>query len=907
MDQVYKSLSISQDSENILSDTYGHDLSIDEAGNIAAQDITCANITVSGTISGNIDGVINQTSVSAEEITLTGTDTLVSNGVLFKKADNKLYNDAGLTYFDSQAILSATNIETDTLKVATNALIAGDLSKASLYAHGQSAYRAISQHASTGDTTVDSARITKLVSQGTKGILVNFDPDETLHKNETHKFTNITGEPQLFIKPNSIGMGVESPIGRLHISSVGTCALRIDSLDPLTGGSRIVLAENGSTKSQIGLLANNDFFINEGNNYILYHNKDIDKTDLSGLLYIDAANSAVGVGTSSPGAKLDVLANTSEPAVKIQQTGSGDCLQIHDVANDTTRFAIDADGDVSIKRASKLGTSCLTMVGLENLSGVNSICFDTVHGQGGWDFWSKSMIMGGFVDRNTGQLTLANSNGPAALGAIFSSYFICDGGDTHIGSCNIAHTGDVVGGLNEISADYTRIFIDGLNGNVGINTVNPSAKLDVLANTSEPAVLITQSGSGDCLLVYDQANDTTPFIIKNDGNIGMHTHNPVCDLDLYTNFADDIARDVLVCRRINGSRLFNISKDTANHCYMDIKDSNQQTQVRLRGAGTNYINSGNLGIKTQSPLASLHIVDPSITTPTISTNTGLIIEDPTNYEGSAGGANFGNGVWFRADAQNRYTGSGSVIQTLAGIRAVYANLTLSDATQGSMGLEFYTSNGGNGANPPTANLAERMRLTHDGRLAVGTESPNTSAKLQINSTNSGFLPPRMTTAQKNAINSPATGLVVFDTTLNKLSCYNGSTWDILDTSAAATLNSVLCTSRVGGTAISNGFSDQYYTVSGKTITFSLIFVYDLEFETGSLSISTNLPQPLNNVGIGTTLNDVAAMTEYRFAHIAYSGGTTNITLRNASGSAAGHTQMGNQSCVVRVYGTYIAQ
>ena len=785
MDQVYKSLSISQDSENILSDTYGHDLSIDEAGNIAAQDITCANITVSGTISGNIDGVINQTSVSAEEITLTGTDTLVSNGVLFKKADNKLYNDAGLTYFDSQAILSATNIETQSLKVNTSAIVAFEESKASLYAHGQSAYRAISQHASTGDTTVDSARITKLVSQGTKGILVNFDPDETLHKNETHKFTNITGEPQLFIKPNSIGMGVESPIGRLHISSVGTCALRIDSLDPLTGGSRIVLAENGSTKSQIGLLANNDFFINEGNNYILYHNKDIDKTDLSGLLYIDAANSAVGVGTSSPGAKLDVLANTSEPAVKIQQTGSGDCLQIHDVANDTTRFAIDADGDVSIKRASKLGTSCLTMVGLENLSGVNSICFDTVHGQGGWDFWSKSMIMGGFVDRNTGQLTLANSNGPAALGAIFSSYFICDGGDTHIGSCNIAHTGDVVGGLNEISADYTRIFIDGLNGNVGINTVNPSAKLDVLANTSEPAVLITQSGSGDCLLVYDQANDITPFIIKNDGNIGMHTNNPVCDLDLYTNFEEDLARDVLVCRRINGSRLFNISKDTANHCYMDIKDSNTDTQVRLRGAGTNYINGGPLCLGTQ-------VVDPS-------------------------------------------------------------------------------------------------------------------AKLQINSTNSGFLPPRMTTAQKNAINSPATGLVVFDTTLNKLSCYNGSTWDILDTSAAATLNSVLCTSRVGGTAISNGLSDQSYTTSGKTVSFSLIFDYDLEFETGTLSISTNLPQPFNNIGIGTTINTVSAMKEYRFAHISYSGGTTNITLRNATGSAAGHTQMGNQACGVSIFGTYIAQ
>jgi hypothetical protein len=52
-----------------------------------------------------------------------------------------------------------------------------------------------------------------------------------------------------------------------------------------------------------------------------------------------------------------------------------------------------------------------------------------------------------------------------------------------------------------------------------------------------------------------------------------------------------------------------------------------------------------------------------------------------------------------------------------------------------------------------------------------------SAKLQVESTTQGFLPPRMTTTQKNAISSPATGLVVYDTTLNKLSVYTGSAWE----------------------------------------------------------------------------------------------------------------------------------
>ena len=57
--------------------------------------------------------------------------------------------------------------------------------------------------------------------------------------------------------------------------------------------------------------------------------------------------------------------------------------------------------------------------------------------------------------------------------------------------------------------------------------------------------------------------------------------------------------------------------------------------------------------------------------------------------------------------------------------------------------------------------------------------PVTSAALAVNGTSKGFLPPRMTTTQKNAIATPASGLVVYDTTTNKLCCYNGSTWNDL--------------------------------------------------------------------------------------------------------------------------------
>ena len=53
----------------------------------------------------------------------------------------------------------------------------------------------------------------------------------------------------------------------------------------------------------------------------------------------------------------------------------------------------------------------------------------------------------------------------------------------------------------------------------------------------------------------------------------------------------------------------------------------------------------------------------------------------------------------------------------------------------------------------------------------GTGAVEASAQLQANSTTKGFLIPRMTTAQRNAIGTPAEGLQVFDTDLHCLFLY----------------------------------------------------------------------------------------------------------------------------------------
>ncbi|MGB1268753.1 MAG: tail fiber domain-containing protein [Flavobacteriaceae bacterium] len=64
-----------------------------------------------------------------------------------------------------------------------------------------------------------------------------------------------------------------------------------------------------------------------------------------------------------------------------------------------------------------------------------------------------------------------------------------------------------------------------------------------------------------------------------------------------------------------------------------------------------------------------------------------------------------------------------------------------------------------------------------GQVGIGTNTPAPSSALDISSTTSGLLVSKMTQAQKNAITSPATGLLVYQTNGTPgFYYYNGASW-----------------------------------------------------------------------------------------------------------------------------------
>lgn len=120
---------------------------------------------------------------------------------------------------------------------------------------------------------------------------------------------------------------------------------------------------------------------------------------------------------------------------------------------------------------------------------------------------------------------------------------------------------------------------------------------------------------------------------------------------------------------------------------------------------------------------------------------------------------------------NASKGAGSTITNQHG-------LYIADQTNGTnnYGITSLVSSGSNKFNIYASGTASNYFA---GTVGIGTTSPNASALLDVQSTTKGVRMPNMTTTEKNAIASPAAGLMVFDTTLAKLCVYSGSAWQTI--------------------------------------------------------------------------------------------------------------------------------
>lgn len=80
-----------------------------------------------------------------------------------------------------------------------------------------------------------------------------------------------------------------------------------------------------------------------------------------------------------------------------------------------------------------------------------------------------------------------------------------------------------------------------------------------------------------------------------------------------------------------------------------------------------------------------------------------------------------------------------------------------------------------------------LAVLSQNNIGIGTTTPNASAVLDVSSTNRGLLPPRMTALQRNAITSPANGLLVYDSDSASLMIRSAGVWRKLNSTALGDL------------------------------------------------------------------------------------------------------------------------
>ncbi|WP_373998334.1 beta strand repeat-containing protein [Bdellovibrio bacteriovorus] len=175
----------------------------------------------------------------------------------------------------------------------------------------------------------------------------------------------------------------------------------------------------------------------------------------------------------------------------------------------------------------------------------------------------------------------------------------------------------------------------------------------------------------------------------------------------------------------------------------------------------------------------------------IAVSSGTISADPANFPSTVPVTKGGTGsTAFTANRLIASDGTGSTLSTFncaVGQLVSFDStgmMTCSSFTTGSVFIQdgnSFAANATIGTNDAFAlnletNNQARMTLTSDGNVGIGTTTPHTTALLDLSSAAKGFLPPRMTRAQRNAITGAPQGLVIYNTDDNTVDYYNGANW-----------------------------------------------------------------------------------------------------------------------------------
>jgi len=268
--------------------------------------------------------------------------------------------------------------------------------------------------------------------------------------------------------------------------------------------------------------------------------------------------------------------------------------------------------------------------------------------------------------------------------------------------------------LTNSALNLSGVYLDTVNGRMGIGTPSPTGTLTVkgIGTTSSTTALSVQNSAG-----------TTAFTIKDNG-------------------------------------VTNATYMEGGMCWFNNVNSNGIVK---------FGSSMSVGFNTD-PIATAQIKGSGSTSAT----TSLLVQNSSGTE------------LFKVKDNGETSLNGNLVITSSAFSGNLLFQCIGNNQQqirGAYGESIYFGRGGNTLELTATEVyvsnnfyGPAMGLNTGGALFGQLSSPVASAQVEIRTTTKGFLPPRMTTAQKNAIATPAAGLMVYDTDLNRPCFYNGTSW-----------------------------------------------------------------------------------------------------------------------------------
>ena len=537
-----------------------------------------------------------------------------------------------------------------------------------------------------------------------------------------------------------------SPTAQLHIKGSGA-----------TSATTSLLVQNSSGNDLFSIKDNGLFTFNDdgGSDALTIENG----SNISQIRYNDNLWLGSSHGTYVPTLKIDRLNGLSV------ETNSGSLLNLlYDTGNlgigettPTARLHVKGSGNSSATNAffveNSTGNDLFRVVdnGLIYMSNDNYIFsnsqsqFNNKLGIGTTpDSSTQLHVKGSGNDNTTTSLLVQNSDATELLkinddGEVF---FGDVGKDTKI-SLRRSSAGSIMGSIEAIGNGF---YLSGYQGNSNI-LFGRSSTEGITINNGQTRLAASLGVKG-----LGATSATTALLVQNSAGADM------------LKVQDDSS--LLMYRASNGAELLKIGESGGNAILYANGNSNRslvlgyqntltafnQTEFKTYN-GTGYseamVITGNsntsqfVGIGETTPTAKLHVKGAGATSAT----DALLVQN-------SGGADLLKVV---NDGTLRLAGNKSV--------RFFGNESIEGSNQGGNHIRIAESSfwGSTRINAPT-NITE------------ANAAPDASAILQADSTTQGFLPPRMTDAERDAITTPAAGLMIYDTSNNQMNYWNGSTW-----------------------------------------------------------------------------------------------------------------------------------